>query len=291
MTIQYGPTVAQSCDCYSPASPTGDADLQGVCSGFTGGSRTSANWIVWARHRADAGRLSCVCDVRHSAANGVNPFPAPLSDMRCAARTIAAMSPTGHLKLFGASAGGSLVDHTDATADRTVLTWGASTVTLDDGTCPIPWSPSDASIATAVGVWALPGDMRVKAKIQPPPPPPGVYQANLNAYFNSPLGESDPKWAAASQFASSIFWYRLGMAPRLYGVSVGDIVIYPEHTVGSGSALLVPGCTTSHPTGLTGGYPAAFAVTAASVLTLPCPSTIHLPTFAPSLIDCNMDSL
>lgn len=285
-SLVYGSASAlQACDVYAAPSPIGaDARVMVVSSGMTGGTRSAAAWVRWALHTAASGVDAYVCDVRHSASGGVYPFPAPNSDARCIARAVAALSPTGHLRGFGASAGATLLDHSDATADRTALTFGGVTVTLDDGTCATGWGTGDAAIFTRVSLWSEASDIRVKAKVSPFTP-----QANLDAYLNLPLGESDPAWVTWATLASPVNWHRSTEAPRLVMASNGDTVMYRAQSVGSAYGGTT--CATD-PTGIIGTKAAvrAAGVNCTSILNA-CPVTIHLPAFLAPLTsgECTAD--
>jgi hypothetical protein len=287
-TVQYGTIAAQSCDVYAPASPTAglDADVMIVSSGFTGGSRAAAAWVTWAQHRASLGHVAAICDTRHSVAGGTFPFPAPMSDARCAYRVVAALAPSTHVKAFGASSGADLADLADATADRTSLTSGTTTITLDDGTCSVSWASTDAALVTRVNLWSEPGDFtHGKASVNP------GSQPNMNAYANM----ADPISPDLLAIMSPVKWYRSTMAPRLVMASAGDGVVYPEHTVGTGDPTQSASrltCTSVHPASIAGTLNAVRAAgpNCTAILNA-CPDITHLPKFLAPLTsgECTSD--
>ena len=275
--LVYGSLAGQVCDKYAAPAPSGaDARVMIVSSGMTGGTRTAAQWVAWAQHSASIGVDAYVCDVPHSAAGGVNVFPIPNSAARCAFRVISASSPTGHLRCDGASAGATLADYADATANRQTLTSGSTTVNLDDGTCSIAWSATDAAICSKLSLWSEAGDIRVKNKVNP------GSQTNMDQYLGVP-GEADPLWMTRATLASPVLWYRAGMAPRLVMGSAGDGVVYPEQTVGTGDPTVGTSrltCTSVHPALITGTLNAVRAAGPNCTAILnPCSMVTHFPTF------------
>jgi len=234
----YGTTAAQTCDVYAPyGSSNAQTDVMIVSSGFTGGSRGASPWTLWGAHEVQMGRVGVVCDVRHAASGGVNPFPASLNDVRCIVRQMSTVASSlgGSLpvKILGGSAAGNLALHAVATADRQMLTsefvGDADTILDADGTCPIAWNVSDVNLVSRVAIWSAPTDLRVKSKINASPQP------NMDIYLNLPSGESDSRYVDRARRASPIFYLHPGQPPVLAIHGDADIVVYPEHTMGSGN--------------------------------------------------------
>lgn len=211
--VQYGTTSVQMLTVY-PADPSCTPPAGGYPvwidvhgGGFTGdgGGRNSsalAQHMQWLAKQCIVGVTMDYRLTSGTAPSAVNPFPAAVNDGRCAVRWVAAniASHGGDPARIGAtgySAGFGIVGKVATEAGFTSTQQGASIAYDADGTCPLAWSASDATILKRVASYYGNSDFTVVAQWS-------AYNPNGYEYLNV-TGTGDPNWNARAT-AASVHW-------------------------------------------------------------------------------------
>lgn len=198
-------------DIYQPAggvSHTGRIIAINHPGGFIALDRTWIFAAAYAKALASRGDIAISFDYRLAPAY---IFPAQPSDGRCEARWLSAnaVSLGGNVQkigCFGLSAGGTLCEYTAVTSSlQTVYDSGlASNISLDDGSCSLPWDVNNKNIYKKISAYYAPMDL--------------VSQLNTSggsSWVLNYLGLSaeDPLLIPRAFVASPINYTRPGLAP------------------------------------------------------------------------------